>query len=115
PPGGTNPAALSPVEADGCEANDPVLLPGLVVAEFVSVEPAAPGGVWTTMSTDFELLGPIVPNEHVTGPVPEQPGDADTNVDPAGRVSVTCTPGTGVSPVFVTVTVYFTFLPAVGG
>jgi len=113
PPGGTNPDALSPVEADGCVLKLAVPPPGVVTAEFVSVEPAEPGGVTTTMATDFELVPLIVPSKQVTGPVPVQPGDAETNVVPVGKVSTTCTPATDVAALFVTVIVYCTSEPAV--
>src|SRR6266850_943124 len=96
PPGGMNPAALLPFAAAGCVAKVAVPPPGVVTAESLIVVPAELTGVATTMFTDFELSPLIVPNEHVTGPVPTHPADEETKVVPAGKVSTTWTPATGV-------------------
>ena len=61
--------------------------------------------------------GAIVPSAQSTGPDPEQPSGADavTNVVPAGNVSTTCAAGTVAYPALVTMSVYWTSLPAVTG
>jgi hypothetical protein len=59
-----------------------------------------------------------VPNEHVTVVVPLQvPCDeeADTNVTPAGKISVTMTPVALLGPLLVTVIVYVNVLPTTTG
>jgi hypothetical protein len=117
PPGGTNAVALVPFGALTCVVEDAVLPPGLVVAESVIFVPPDAGDVRTTMFTDLEVPALIVPSEHVTGPVPVQLGvGAETNVVPAGKVSVTCAFETEDSlSVLVTFTVYRTSPPAVTG
>jgi hypothetical protein len=70
-------------------SNDPVEL-GIVTTSVIVAELAEP-------------LAGIVPREQVTVPTLEEQGDvAETNVVPAGKMSVTVTPAAALGPVFLT-------------
>jgi hypothetical protein len=78
-------------------------------------------GPTTTSVIVAELAEPlegIVPREQVTVPMLEEQGDvAETNVMPAGKMSVTVTPAAALGPAFLTTMVYvmFVFAATVGG
>ena len=62
-------------------------------------------GLRTTSTTVAEPPLAIVPREQLTALVPEQDpcvGVAETNVVPAGRMSLTTTPVAGLGPAFAT-------------
>ena len=116
PPGSTCPLAVVPFGALMCVVALAVPPPGDVVAESVMFVPPEPDDVRTSIFTVLEAPALMVPSEQMTGPVPVQPAERETNVVPAGKVSVTCTPETEDSlSVFVTFTVYCTLPPAVTG
>jgi hypothetical protein len=76
-----------------------------VVETTVAVLTIGPAefGLATVIVTVAEPLLAIVPREQLTAPVKEQGpcGDAaDTNVVPAGRMSVTVTPAAAMGPAF---------------
>ena len=76
----------------------------LTVAVFVMV--VAVAGVVTVIVN--VALAPAASEPTVQVTVPEtlvQPVEAETNVTPAGRVSVTLTPVAGLGPLFLAVTV----------
>jgi hypothetical protein len=79
----------------------------VVVEETVAVLETVPAelGLTTTSVIVAEPPEAIVPREQVTVPVPEQDptdGVTDTNVVPAGRLSVTVTPAAELGPALAT-------------
>jgi translation elongation factor EF-1beta len=81
-----------------------------VVEETVAVLTTVPVafGLVTMSLTVAVPPAAIVPTGQLTVLVPEQDpceGVADTNVVPAGRMSLTVTPAAGLGPAFVTVIV----------
>jgi len=78
-----------------------------VVEETVAVLETVPGvlGLLTTSTTEATPLASTVPREQLTVLVPEQDpcdGVAETNVAPAGRVSLRVTLAARLGPAFVT-------------
>ena len=85
------------------------------IAATLAVLVSGPGvSAFTAMATAAVAPLANVPNVHVTVLVPAQlpwPAAAETNVTPAGSVSVSVTPVASPAPLLLTVRLYVTALP----